>query len=153
MIADRINSPYLIFFSFLNCAKFEPDWTNLMFDILYMYYFEKYCSTKNIMPFQLQSDKFEKTTQQSLITQKFGTTMYYPEDLKDMYSFFTNSRFLPATTLPELSLDCLNSFQILQIIQNFLPNELRTFFKEKLKIFKLSFLARKDILKLENSMQ
>ena len=59
--------------------------------------------------------------------------MYYPEDLKDMYSFFTNSRFLPATTLPELSPDCLNSFQILQIIQNFLPNELRTFFKEKLK--------------------
>ena len=57
-------------------------------------------------------------------------------------------RFLPATTLPELSLDCLNSFQILQIIQNFLPNELRTFFKEKLKIFELSFLARKDILKL-----
>ena len=74
--------------------------------------------------------------------------MYYPEDFKDMYSFFTNSRFLPATTLPELSLDCLNSFQILQIIQNFLPNELRTFFKEKLKIFELSFLARKDILKL-----
>ena len=78
--------------------------------------------------------------------------MYYPEDLKDMYSFFTNSRFLPATTLPELSPDCLNSFQILQLIQNFLPNELRTFFKEKLKIFKLSFLARKDILKIENSM-
>ena len=39
-----------------------------------------------------------------------------------------NQYFLPATMLLELSLGCLNFFQVFEIIHNFHPNELRTFY-------------------------